>query len=83
MLALLHEHRQSEWVFPSPKRFQKPGESEKHIQDVKNAFRRAVRLSKIAPITLHQLRHTFCSRLANADVPMPVIQDLAGHAQLQ
>jgi len=82
MLALLHEQRHSEWVFPSPKRFQKPIEPEKHIQDVKNAFRRAVRLSKIAPITFHQLRHTFYSRLANAGVPMLVIQDLAGHASI-
>src|ERR1039457_831392 len=30
----------------------------------------------------HQLRHTFCSRLADAGVPMPVIQDLAGHASI-
>jgi integrase len=82
MLALLHEQRHSEWVFPSPKRFQKPGESERHIEDVKNAFRRAVRLSRIAPITFHQLRHTFCSRLGNAGVPMPVIQELAGHASI-
>jgi integrase len=82
MLAQLHEQSHSEWVFPSPKRFQEPGESERHIQSVKNAFRRAVRLSKIAPITFHQLRHTFCSRLANAGVPMPVIQDLAGHASI-
>jgi integrase len=52
------------------------------MQDVKNAFRRAVRLLGIAPITFHQLRHTFCSRLGDAGVPMPVIQDLAGHASI-
>jgi integrase len=69
-------------AFPSPKKFQETGEFEKHIASVKNAFRRAVRLSKIAPITIHQLRHTFCSRLANAGVPMPVIQVLAGHASI-
>ncbi|MGH9574553.1 MAG: tyrosine-type recombinase/integrase, partial [Candidatus Acidiferrales bacterium] len=71
-----------EWVFPSPRRFQKPEEPERHIGDVKNAFRRAVRLSGIEPITFHQLRHTFCSRLADAGIPMPVIQDLAGHASI-
>ena len=76
------EKEHGEWVFPSPKRFQKPGEAERHIGDVKNAFRRAVRLSGIEPITFHQLRHTFCSRLANAGIPMPVIQDLAGHASI-
>jgi integrase len=76
------EKEHGEWVFPSPKRFQKPDKAERHIGDVKNAFRRAVRLSGIDPITFHQLRHTFCSRLADAGVPMPVIQDLAGHASI-
>jgi integrase len=78
----LFEQGCGEWVFPSPKRFQKPGEPERHIGDVKNAFRRAVRLAGIEPITFHQLRHTFCSRLADAGVPLPVIQDLAGHASI-
>lgn len=82
MLASLFEAEHGEWVFPSPKRFQTPGEAQRHMGDVKNAFRRAVRLSGIAPITFHQLRHTFCSRLADAGVPMPVIQDLAGHASI-
>ncbi len=76
------EEEHGEWVFPSPKRFQTPNEAERHIGDVKNAFRRAVCLSGIEPITFHQLRHTFCSRLADAGIPMPVIQDLAGHASI-
>jgi integrase len=76
------EAEHSEWLFPSPDRFQEANEAERHIRDVKNAFRRAVRLSGIEPITFHQLRHTFCSRLADAGVPMPVIQDLAGHASI-
>ena len=82
MLFSLHDEERGEWVFPSPKRFQTPGEPERHIGDVKNAFRRAVRLAGIAPITFHQLRHTFCSRLADAGIPLPVIQDLAGHASI-
>ena len=82
MLISLSEQKSGEWVFPSPKRFQVPGEPERHMGDVKNAFRRAVRLSGIAPITFHQLRHTFCSRLADAGVPLPVIQELAGHASI-
>ena len=81
LLALI-EQEHGEWVFPSPKRFQIQGQPESHISDVKNAFRRAVSLAGIRPITFHQLRHTFCSRLADAGVPMPVIQDLAGHASI-
>ena len=81
-LLALFEQEHGEWVFPSPKRFQIQGQPESHISDVKNAFRRAVSLAGIRPITFHQLRHTFCSRLADAGVPMPVIQDLAGHASI-
>lgn len=72
----------SEWIFPSPDRFQEKAESERHLADVKKAFHRAVKLADIAHITFHQLRHTFCTRLANAGVPLPVIQDLAGHASI-
>lgn len=81
-LLSLSELEHGEWVFPSPARFQTPGQPEKHIADVKNAFRRAVRLAGIKKITFHQLRHTFCSRLADAGVPLPVIQKLAGHASI-
>lgn len=37
------------------------------------------------PVTgrLHVLRHTFCSHLAMRGVPVKVIQELAGHADLQ
>jgi hypothetical protein len=40
------------------------------------------RLAGIKKITFHQLRHTFCSRLADAGVPLPVIQKLAGRASI-
>jgi integrase len=81
-LLALFEQEHGEWFFPSPKRFQIRGKPESHIRDVKNAFRRAVNLAGIRPITFHQLGHTFCSRLADAGVSMPVIQDLAGHASI-
>ncbi len=81
-LFALFEQEHGEWVFPSPKRFQIAGQPECHISDVKNAFRRAVRLAGIKSITFHQLRHTFCSRLADAGASMPVIQELAGHASI-
>ena len=76
LLLVLHEGATNEWVFPSPKN---PRE---HIGDVKNSFRRPVKISAIPHITFHQLRHTFCSRLADAGVPVAVIQDLAGHASI-
>ena len=81
-LFAFFEKEHGEWVFPSPKRFQIAGQPECHISDVKNAFRRAVSLAGIKSITFHQLRHSFCSRLADAGAPMPVIQELAGHASI-
>jgi integrase len=64
------------------RRFQTPGQPERHIAEVNNAFHRAVHLAGIKKITLHQLRHRFRSRLADAGVPLPVIQELAGHASI-
>lgn len=81
LLALRHESK-SEWLFPSPGRFQLQADSERHLADVKKAFHRAVKLAGIAHITFHQLRHTFCTRLADTGVPLHVIQDLAGHASI-
>lgn len=81
-LLSMRKQEQGEWIFPSPKRYQTPGEREQHIGDVKNAFRRAVHLAAITPITFHHLRHTFCTRLSDAGVPLAVIQDLAGHASV-
>jgi integrase len=80
-LQAMHQGSRSEWLFPSPERFQKL-ETDRHIGDTKHAFRKAVQLAAIPHITFHQLRHTFCSRLADAGVPLPVIQDLAGHASI-
>jgi site-specific recombinase XerD len=37
----------------------------------------------IQPIGWHVLRHTYCSHLAMAGVPARVIQELAGHQDLQ
>lgn len=81
-LLALREDARCEWLFPSPDRFQEKIESERHLADVKHGFHRAVNLAGIAPITFHHLRHTFCTRLAKAGVPLPVIQELARHASI-
>ncbi|MGD0921670.1 MAG: site-specific integrase [Terriglobia bacterium] len=70
------EEVEGEWVFPSPKN------SKEHVGDIKHSFCRAVKIAEIPHITFHQLRHTFCSRLSDAGVPLAVIQELAGHASI-
>lgn len=43
-------------------------------------FKQIVEAAGISPIVLHDLRVTFCSRLAELDVNQTVVQHLAGHS---
>jgi integrase len=45
-------------------------------------FEPAIQDAKIPNFRWHDLRHTFCSRLAMKDVPIRTIADLAGHKTL-
>lgn len=46
-------------------------------------FNTALREAGIEDFVWHDLRHTFCSRLAMAGVPLRTIQELAGHARIE
>jgi integrase len=48
--------------------------------NARNNFARCVRQAKIAPCTIHDLRHTFGVHCAQAGVPLPRLQKLLGHA---
>jgi site-specific recombinase XerD len=39
--------------------------------------------AKIEDVTLHTMRHTFCTRLAAAGVDVRTIQELAGHEEIE
>jgi integrase len=68
----------SPYVFTSPR-----GEGGGRYDRFNNTlWRETVKLSKIAPIRWHDLRHTFCSRLAQAGVPLQAIAELAGHSSV-
>ncbi len=49
------------------------------ISDPKGWFKSALRQSGVKDFRWHDCRHTFCSRLAMAGVPLKTIQVLAGH----
>lgn len=55
--------------------------TEKGMDALTARFRALAKRAGI-PISLHGLRHGFCSRLAQLNVPLPTIMALAGHASL-
>ncbi len=54
----------------------------KSIQNVRRAFEGAVRRSGIKPCRLHDLRHTFATRLVLAGVDLPTVKELLGHSNI-
>ncbi len=51
-------------------------------QNLSRDFQWLVKRSGLAHFTLHDLRRTFCSALANANVQEALVQKLAGHASM-
>jgi site-specific recombinase XerD len=52
----------------------------KKPQAVSSRFRTVARRAGFDGLRLHDLRHAFCSRLAQAGVPLPTIAAMAGHS---
>lgn len=75
VLERLRKDSRSPWIFTSP-------HSGKKLTRVDMSLRQACEAAEIEPITLHVLRHTFCTRLAAAGVDIRTIQELAGHANI-
>jgi integrase len=68
--------RSSYLIFPSNR---KPG---KRFVDLKKAFKSALQLARVAHIRVHDLRHTFATRLVQAGVDLITVQHLLGHAKI-
>ena len=64
----------SEWVFPSPVN------PEKSLGDIKKRWRRIRRDVGLDDVTLHDLRRTAGSYMAQAGVPLQVIGEVLGHS---
>lgn len=71
--------RRGEWVF-----FQRDGSAvdESTLRSWMERAQKQAGLAINKKGQIHILRHTFCSHLAMKNVPPRVIQDLAGHADL-
>lgn len=81
------------WVFPSTARHPKSkGEQSgkrkwEHQLNAdgfcKRKFRPSVQMAEVLDFRFHDLRHTFCSRLVMAGVPLRTVMELAGHKNFQ
>ena len=66
----------SPWVFPSPVDHTKPRDGNAFYKKI---FIPAVQKADLSGVVWHTLRHTFCSRLVQAGIPLTTVQKLAGH----
>lgn len=64
------------YVFPG----YKPGG---HLIDLRKTFLTAIKRAGIAACRIHDLRHTFCAKLASSGVSLLIIASLAGHRCLR
>jgi integrase len=55
----------------------------KPTRDLKRGFGMLLKKAGIINCRFHDLRHTFCSHLAIAGVPLQKIKELAGHRNVQ
>jgi integrase len=76
VLARLKKDSTSQWVFTSP-------HSGGKLTRVDRSLASACDAAEVEPITLHVLRHTFCTRLAASGVDVRTIKELAGHSDIQ
>jgi hypothetical protein len=76
LLSELAERERSPLVFPSNR---KPGEK---FLDLKKGIHKAVCLAGIPHIRLHDMRHTFATRLIRAGVDIVIVQKLLGHSKI-
>lgn len=74
-LTRLKKHARGEYITPE----RNDGERDRRVW-----FEKAVKKAEFAePFRYHDLRHTFCSRLVAAGVPLLDVQMLAGHKSYQ
>lgn len=54
-----------------------------HDNFVKRAFKKDIKESKLKSIRFHDLRHSGITRLVKKNVPLPVVQAVAGHSNIK
>ena len=50
--------------------------------DIHNSFRTVLKMANIKKFRFHDLRHTVATRMVEKGVPLPVVQEILGHAKI-
>lgn len=84
ILSVVRPGDGADYVFRSPRFDQRQRRTQRFVEAAAKAFRKArVRAGIERHLTVHSLRHGFCTRLAEAGLPAYVIKDAARHASVQ
>ena len=66
----------SEYVFPNPK-------TGKAYIDIKHSWSTICENAQIKDFRFHDLRHTAITRMVEKGIPLPVVQEIAGHSKIE
>ena len=66
----------SEYVFVNP-------ETNTHYTDIKHSWVTVCKAANIKNFRFHDLRHTAITRMVEKGIPLPVVQDIAGHSKIE
>lgn len=76
LVTWLNESQPRDLVFPSPK-------TGRRMDNIKSAWTALRELAGLPDVRLHDLRHTFGTRLAHARIDLVTIKELMGHESLE
>ncbi|MGO0308716.1 tyrosine-type recombinase/integrase [Endozoicomonas acroporae] len=76
LVSWMNHIQPSTYVFPSPK-------TGKRLDNIASSWDKIRELSNLPDIRLHDLRHTFGTRLAHAGIDLVTIKELMGHEDLE
>ena len=54
-----------------------------HYTDIKHSWSTICRAANIKNFRFHDLRHTAITRMVEKGIPLPVVQDIAGHSKIE
>ena len=60
-----------------------PGKDGERLVDIKTSWREVLKAASIAGFRVHDLRHSFASRLVQAGVDLNTVRELLGHADIK